>query len=382
MRVHLLYRLVHRLARGRGSGRVRRARAGLVLGMCLLGAIGCLEHRLTAAEVVRQTQASLDEMSACHSILDLDIDTDLLKDSISLEVWEQRPAALKVQVLSAVNPQLQGMAFTTDGQRSTSYSPHANQALIGPANRVKMPLVLERLLEVRIDWIRLADPEEAEIAAKKREGGLVMYEVRIPLSAAGYAQYAVDARQWWVRKITYEDEYLGKGQIDVRKVECFPELAATQFALDIPGGVPITEVSIEDSRPLTMEEAQMAVPFPLRTPLYLPEGTRFTVAYQLDKNVALVYAGERPFTLVQGPGIGQVPQEQATPVPLRGQQAMAISDAEREGWVLTWREDGLQFSIAGSLEQQEIIRIAESLDLAFKSTEESQDAGRVIEKGR
>jgi hypothetical protein len=382
MRVRLLHGIMYRLARGRGGRRVKGVRAALVLGMCLLGAIGCLEHRLTAAEVVRHTQASLDEMSACRSILDLDIDTDLLKDSISLEVWEQRPAALKVQVLSAVNPQLQGMAFTTDGQQSTSYSSHANQALIGPANRVKMPLVLERLLEVRTDWIQMADPEEAAIAAKEREGGLVMYKVRIPLSAAGYAQYAVDARQWWVRQIVYEDEYLGKGQIDVREVECFSELAAIQFALDIPSGVPITKVSMEDSRPLTMEEAQMAVPFPLRTPLYLPAGTRFTVAYQLDKNVALVYAGERSFTLVQGPGIGQVPQEQATPVPLRGQQAMAISDAEREGWVLTWREDGLQFSISGSLEQQEIIRIAESLELAFKSTEDSQDAGHVIEKGR
>jgi hypothetical protein len=133
---------------------------------------------------------------------------------------------------------------------------------------------------------------------------------------------------------------------------------------------------MEDSRPLTMAEAQMAVPFPLRVPADLPAGTEFVAAYRLDKNVALVYAGERSFTLVQGPGIGRVPEEQAALVPLRGQQATMIPDTEGEGWVLTWREEGLQFSVAGTLEQQEIVRIAESLVLA--STSEGRDG----EQGR
>jgi hypothetical protein len=95
------------------------------------------------------------------------------------------------------------------------------------------------------------------------------------------------------------------------------------------------------------------------------------MAYQLDNNVALVYTGEHSFTLVQGPGIGRVPQEGATTIGLRGQQANLIPDPEHAGMVLTWREDGLQFSISGSLERSEIIQLAESLELAFKSTPES-----------
>ena len=365
----------HRL----GGKRLARARVMFLLGFCWLGLNGCLGHRLKAADVVRQAQASLDEARACRSILYLDMDTDLLKDSVSLEVWEQEPASLRVRVLSAANPQLQGMAFTTDGTQSTSYSPHTHQVLVGPAERVKLPLVLERLLEARTDWIRQADPEEATLVAKERKDGLVMYEIRIPLSAAGYVQYTVDARQWWIRQIRYEDEYLGRGQIQVREMSCFPELGAAQFALDIPSDVPITEVSMQDSRPLTMEEAQRTVPFPLRTPVYLPAGAQFVAAYRLDENVALVYTGEQSFTLVQGPSIGRVPQEQATPVPLRGQQAMVISDPEGIGWVLTWREGGLQFSVAGTLEQQEIIRIAESLELASTSVDNNPDAGREAE---
>jgi len=69
-----------------------------------------------------------------------------------------------------------------------------------------------------------------------------------------------------------------------------------------------------------------------------------------------------------------VPEEKATPIPLRGRQAMMISDVEHGGTVLTWREANLQFSIAGALEPDEIVRIAESLDLASKNLETGQDA--------
>jgi hypothetical protein len=357
------------------------AGVSLLLGICLIF-VGCLGRRLTAAEVVRRMQASLDERGACHSILDLDIDTDLLKESVSLEVWEQGPRSRKVRVLSAVNPQLQGMAFATDGDQSMLYFPHVDQFLVGPVNRVRMPLVLEVPVEGGAEWLRLAGPETATIVAKERADGLVMYEVQVPLSAGGYARYSVDARQWWVREIEYEDAYVGWGQLRVREVSCHLDMAPSQFALDVPSDVSITEVSTDDNRLLTIEEAQMSVPFPLREPGYLPEGTEFREAYPLGGSIAMEYVGEKPFTLIQGPGISYVPREQATLVALRGQQATAIRDREHGGWELSWREDGLQFSVAGTLEQKEIIRIAESLQPVFKDAEGGQNADRAIDRGR
>ena len=113
---------------------------------------------------------------------------------------------------------------------------------------------------------------------------------------------------------------------------------------------------------MTIEEAQTKVSFPLREPQYQPPGTIFSGAYQLDKNIALVYLGEHSFTLVQGPHIGTVPQEDVTLVPLRGRQATLIQDQESGGLVLIWREDDLQFSIAGSLSMNEILQIAESIE--------------------
>ncbi len=358
-----------------------RTSTWIALGLCSVLICGCLGYRLTPAEVVQNTQEALKEMGACRSVLDLEIDTDLLKDSVSLELWEQNPGHLKIQVLSAVNPQLAGLVFTTDGEQSMYYSAHANQVLVGPADRVKLPSILEALIESRRAWVQSADPDQARIVAREREEGLVVYQVQIPIEGTGYAQYVVDARHWWVREVSYSDEYLGEGRIQVREIECFAELPAVRFELDIPAGVPISEIGVADNRPLSIAEAQMAVDFPLRTPVYLPAGTQFSVAYRLDKNVAMAYTGERSFTLVQGEDIGRIPEEKATPIPLRGRQAMMISDVEHGGVVLTWREGGLQFSIAGVLEPDEIVRIAESLDLASKNLEIDQSAEHTSEQG-
>jgi hypothetical protein len=317
--------------------------------------------------VVQLAQGALTEAPVCRSLLELEIDTDLIKDSVTLRLWEAQPSRIKVEVLSAVNPQLDGLAFTTDGQESMSYLPQANRVQVGAADLVRLPLVLETALRQRIAWLRDADPQNARLIAQDREGGLVVYRIELPLAHEGYVRYTIDARQWWVRQVEYRDAYLRQGQIRVREIECSGTASEGVFELDLPPGVSVEEARVEKSQPLTIKAAQMEVPFPLRTPTYLPTGTRFAAAYKLDRNVALVYTGERPFTLVQGPGIGQVPQGGANKITLRGQPALLIPDPDHDGMVLTWQEDDLQFSISGALEQSEIIQLAGSLELASRA---------------
>jgi hypothetical protein len=131
--------------------------------------------------------------------------------------------------------------------------------------------------------------------------------------------------------------------------------------LSIPDGVPITEVAMEDERPLSIEEAQMAVSFPLREPTYLPADTERVAIYQIDQSIAMVFGGTHPFTLVQGPSIGSVPETEGTVISLDGQQAMLVRDEKSGGLLLIWQEGELQFSLAGVLDRDELVRIAGSV---------------------
>jgi outer membrane lipoprotein-sorting protein len=332
-----------------------------MLGLCAAIVVGCLSHRMTGVEVVNLAQQALSETTAFHLVLDIEINTDLIKDSLSVEVWERPPSLFKLQVLSALNPQLHHLAFTTDGVQSESYNPHANEVTVGPVDLVKMPSVLDSLVRARREWIQAADAREARVIARERQEGLVVYKIEIPRGRSGSAQFWIDARDWLVRQVTYEDDYLGSGTIHVRQIQRLDDLADAEFRLQIPDGVPRTEITMEDERALTFEEAQMAVSFPLRRPAFLPPDTQFLVAYQIEQNIAMVFEGAHSFTLVQGPNIGSVPTSEATVISLSAQQAMLVRDDKSGGLLLTWREDDLQFSIAGLLDQEELVRIAESL---------------------
>lgn len=354
----------------------KRAWGLLTLGVLFLG--GCLSVRLTAEQVVQGAQRALHDVGLCHLVLDVEFETDLLKDSVTIEVWEQGLDWLRIQVLSAATPQLRGLAFATDGQQSIMYSAHSGEVLLGPADVVRMPSVVEQLVLVWKEWVQNVDPQQARLLARERDAGLVVYRIEIPLAGGGYAQYWIDAGAWWVRQVVYQDELLGTGHIVVRDMACTADGGPTldvRSALDVPAGIPIKEVVVEEDRPLTLEEAQVSVNFPLCTPTYLPGDTKLTAAYHLDKNVALIYTGQLSFSLVQGRKNLQIPEEQATLVPLRGGQAYVIQDRERDGIVLVWQEDGIQYSIAGALPQDEAVRVAQSLEAVFKSSTEDQAVG-------
>jgi outer membrane lipoprotein-sorting protein len=203
---------------------------------------------MTGAEVLQNTREVLDETGVFHLVLDIDVSTDLVKDSLSIDVWEKPPNRLKLQVLSAINPQLRGLAFATDGDRSTSYSPHANEVVVGPAEVVRLPSIIESLIRARTEWIQSADAQRVRVVAREREDGLVVYKIVLPLARDGYAEYWIDVRQWWVRRMAYQDDFLGRGTVRMREIEGFVDLPDTQFDLEIPDGATITEFATEDSR--------------------------------------------------------------------------------------------------------------------------------------
>lgn len=339
-----------------------KARAWIVLALGAVAWFGCVNQRLTAVQVLRRAQEAVASGDAQHVVLDVEIDAELLQDTLSIELWEEPPDRLKLQVLSAANLQLRGLVFVTDGQQSTSYSPQLSQVTIGPASVVKMPAVVERLIRVRREWLQSADPQRARLIAREREGGLVVYKLEAPLSPSGHAQYWVDAQRWWVRRVTYEDAFLGTGVISVREIESYEHLSDAQLDFRLPGGATVAEVTAGEDRQLTFEEARMAAGFRLRAPTFLPSGTVFSAAYQIDESIVLVYEGPQPFTLVQGTSIGALPDDEGTVVGVLGREATLIQDQAHGGLLLTWQEDGLQFSIAGPVEYDDLLRIAASLE--------------------
>lgn len=324
---------------------------------------GCMGRSLSAAEVIQNARQALEDMQACHAVLSVRLDTDMLQESLTVELWERHPARLRVDIRSASSPQLNGMAFTTDGQTSILYTPRTNVAALGSPDLVRLPQAVETVLQARRHWIQQINPTQAQLFAQMREGGLVVYKIDSMLDRIS-VRFTIDAHQWWIRQIEYREEYGDHGIIALDTMDCSQPLNDAVFNVNIPEGTTLQEVRIEDNPPLTLAEAQAKFGYKLRIPRQdtLPPDTYFQVAYQLDKNMALIYTGRSPFTLVQGPNIGKIPEQDAVQVLLTRGRGFLIEDPSHGGLILIWREGELQFSIAGSLDRDTIITIANGLE--------------------
>lgn len=223
--------------------RVRKAPTWALLGLCVLVTLSCLRRRLDSVEIVSLAQQALSRSAAAHLILHVEIDTDLIKDSLQVEVWEKPPQQMRVQVLSAETPQFQQLAFVLNGAQSTFFVPHANEAMVGPKDMVRMPGVLENAVRARREWILGIDAQAARVLGRERLQGLVVYKLEARRGQTGQVQFWIDVRDWLVRQITYRDDYLGSGIITIEQLELLDDIAPEQFALSFPEGVPVIEVT-------------------------------------------------------------------------------------------------------------------------------------------
>jgi outer membrane lipoprotein-sorting protein len=226
---------------------MKKAKRYILLGLCIL-LVSCLRERMTGEQVITLAQQSLQQEKGLHAFLEIEVDTDLIKDALSVELWEAPPERLKLVVLESGNPQLRELAFTTDGSQSRSYLPYANTVTEGPATSVKLPSVLQTPVEARREWILNADAETSRVIGVERDAGLVLYHVQATVETLEAVQFWIDARDWLVRRVVYEDAYLGNGTIALREVQLMDNVPESSFELDVPSEVPVTEVGMDSGR--------------------------------------------------------------------------------------------------------------------------------------
>jgi len=341
---------------------LNKVRAWAIVGLfALAAAAGCVSRRLTGPEVVSLAQQVLHQERASHYTLDIELSTDLIRDQLVVEVWEAPPDHLELRVLDASTMQLAGLAFATDGVRSVSYLPHTNEAVVGPAELVKMPSVLASLVSSRRDWVLAIEAAKARVVGRERRQGLLLYRIEAALGTSGSAQFWFDSQDWLVRQIVYQDEHLGTGTIYVRDLTSSDRATEIDLELPLPAGVPTRTVAPEQSRTYSYEEAQRGVGYRLRIPTALPPETHLAWAFQSEQSVTFVYEGREPFRITQQPDMGFELLVEGTLVPVRGYQGTLVKQEMDGVLTLVWREDGLRFSISGSLGENEVMRIAESL---------------------
>ena len=347
--------------------------AALALVPLLLG--GC-QSGPTAEEIVammKEVEASTED---AHAVVEFNLRLEGLEGDIVVEMWEKSPNQFRAEVLEDTSGEFVGVTSVTDGQQVWLYHPGENEVVTGRVGEFGMdePLSPQQLIDLMrevIDYV--LEHSDVELVGEEALDGVSTYKLeftpredddaRLPLPLMGTTTLWVEQDRWVALKAHVAGGPLGEGSMRVRSYQFNEGVPADRFQFAIPDGVRIRTVEEMQPTHLTLDEALLQAEFALRIPTYVPAGTTLIDVFKTDGRYVLRYNhGDISFTIVQSAS----PQDQALPsgdaveVAIRGRSATLISNAQGNA-LLTWVEDGIAITVGGRISEEEIVRVAGSL---------------------
>jgi outer membrane lipoprotein-sorting protein len=343
---------------------------GLLVAVSLL-VVGC-QDRPTAEEIVvklKEVEASTED---AHAVLVVDIKGQGAEENLTVEVWEKKPDKFRAEVLKSSNPDHAGAVTVANGQQVWMYQPSKNEVVVGEVGPEEPSGPRDVIREVDKVIQRALDTSEVNLAGEEDVAGRKTYKLELTptdaedalLPAGSTATLWVDQEDWFVLQAEISGDLLGYGLMSVQSFELNPGLDDGRFHFDIPEGAKVTNMEDKRPTPITLDEARARAGFPLLLPGYVPEGVTLIEVLAMGQAIILRYDHSPiSFTIIQGSGDDTMPLPaggQQSEVTVRGQTATLFSDGG-SSHLLTWTENGVVITIAGHISQDEILKVAESL---------------------
>jgi outer membrane lipoprotein-sorting protein len=340
----------------------------LVVVALLLG--GC-QRQPTAEEIVTKLEEVEASTEDAHAILEFSAKGEGLDEDIVVEVWEKKPNKFRAEILEANDPELAGAISVTDGQQFWMYEPGKNEVMVGEVGPDEPSSFRGAIRDVE-DMIRqVLDATDAKLVGEEDVASVATYKLELTpkeddetfLPAGSQATLWVDQQRWVVLQAHFSGGIAGgEGQMHVRSFELNTGLADDLFQFEIPEGAKVTKAEDKQPKHLTLDEARAQADF-LLVPTYVPEGVTLIDVLTMGEAFILHYDhSTTSFSVIQGfsDGVREAPTGQKTEVTVRGQTANLITDGMGNNF-LTWMEDGVAITIAGRISQDEILKVADSL---------------------
>ena len=345
-------------------------------GLSLLVVFSMLLAGCGAQPTVEEIVAKLKEVEAstqdAHGVVEISVNGQGMDEDMVIEAWEKKPNMFRAEVLEASDSELVGSVSVTDGNQFWGYHPGENEVLVGelgseePASTREMIQYVDEIVQ------RVLDSSDVKLLGSEDVAGVATYKLELTpregdetfLPTGGKVTLWVDQERWIVLQAHVVGELVGEASMTVRSFELNTGLSDDRFQFEVPAGAQVTNVEDKQPESITLDQAQAQTDFDLLLPNYLPEGVTLIDVLAVEEAIILRYNhAETSFTIVQGLPIDRMPAppgSQKSEVTVRGQSGSLISDGGSAN-LLSWTEDGVTITIAGHISQEEILKVADSL---------------------
>jgi outer membrane lipoprotein-sorting protein len=336
----------------------------------------------TAEEIVAKMQEVEASTEDAHAVVEFSLQVEEVDLEVVVELWEKRPSKFKAEVLEAGDAEFAGIVSITDGQQGWLYHPGENVVVTGALGEIEseeIPIDPQRVIQMMEEGIQWAmDNFDVRLLGEEDLNGAATYKLEftpkegdespMPIPIEGKATLWVEKDRWIALQAHFDGGSLGEGWVRVRSFEFNTGLDDELFQFVIPEHAHVIHIEDMQPTPLTLEEAREQASFDLLVPAYVPDGATLIEVFSVGEAIILRYDhSTTSFTIVQGdlPHLEHDLQQReahgdAVEVTVRGQTAMLVID-DAGNSLLTWEENGVSVTVAGHIGEDEVLRVAESL---------------------
>ena len=330
----------------------------------------------TAEEIVarmKEVQASAED---AHAIVDFSVSAQTMEMDFTVEMWEKSPNKFRLEVLEDSEARFAGAVSVTDGNQVWMYDPGENEVVTGPVGEfgVDEPLDPRQVIELMQGMIdQVLDHSDVELDGEEKLDGVPTYrlmftpkegeESNLPMPLRGDATLWVEQDSWVALQAHFEGSAVGDGWMRVRSYEFDGGVPDERFQFEVPEGAIVRTIEEVQPTPMTLDEALADAAFSLRAPTYVPEDATLIDVFKIDGAYVFRYDHSAiSFTIVQGTSeiAGQLPAGETSEVSVQGEVGSLVTDGLGHAF-LSWSEEEVTITIAGQVSQEEILKIANSL---------------------
>jgi outer membrane lipoprotein-sorting protein len=345
----------------------------------------------SAEDILTQTLETMKTIKDVHAVIELNVDSIERSANATIESWvrhtENGPGAFRIEVLETSEEKATDALAVSDGETLWVYAPSMGQVFVGSADDAKAMLAekehemgsfeggdfehpenTEEVVQKLLEYFT-AEKAGTEIVADSAAYALKLQPIpeQMPAEYAavgGFITLWIDKEQSVPLGFEYAGGNFGEISATVLEIDINTGLEDALFTFEISDNVEVVPFADLAPQSITMDEAADSIEFEILTPGELPQGATHVDILEVRGTVVLRYTLPEggSFSVVQGSS-DEAPEQptEGQPLDVRGVSGTLFVDDDGSQVLLTWREAGLFYYIAGDLSADQALVVAESL---------------------
>lgn len=364
--------------------------------------VGCGKEEITAQNIVTKMRESQANTNDVHAVVEMSFSSREESGSVKAEMWMRKTGqkdaqgndiqAMRMKVLEASEPKMVGAEMVTNGDAMWAYDPDSNTAYVGtkadmenrPESNGGQMGQAEMLLQLQEQIQQGLDAVNIEILGQEQIAGANAYKLKIAPKPETQQQLPIDLlvdialwvndSYWMPVKLSVDAKDMGKLEITATTLDVNKGVDAAMFEAQPPAGATIVQIADvmkemdqSESSAVTLDEAKAQAGFPVLGATETAGAALVDVQLMnIANNATVVQTFSGPdieWSLVQTKGEDRdaAAMGRGTSVKVRGVDGTLIEGRGNVGTLLTWKENGISYVIAGNVTAEQATAIANGL---------------------